>query len=253
MKLHPVATKASTVQPNRRLVRVLLHALALGAMVGALFIGAAPGQANAAPTAVSSANCADIEVIFARGTFEAPGVGKVGQPFVDALRSRLPDRTIGVHAVNYPASLDFARGADGVVDASTRINDLAISCPTTDIVLGGYSQGAAISGYVTSDTVPAGYVLPAGLSGPLPTAVADRVAAVALFGKPSAGILNLLHRDAPAIAIGAAFTGKTIDLCAPQDPVCESGSLNRAAHSAYTANGMTEQAADFVVSRLANR
>ena len=29
--------------------------------------------------------CADVEVVFARGSDEPPGVGKVGQAFVDAL------------------------------------------------------------------------------------------------------------------------------------------------------------------------
>jgi cutinase len=225
----------------------------LGAVVAGLFLSAAPGEAGAAPTGITTTDCADVEIIFARGTFEGPGVGKVGQPFVDALQRRLPDRTIDVYAVSYPASLDFARASEGVVDASNRVRDLAVNCPSTDIVLGGYSQGAAVSGYVTSDMVPADYALPAGLTGPLTPDVADRVVAVALFGKPAAGILNLLHRGAPPIAVGAAFAGKTIDLCAYQDPVCGTGTLNRAAHSSYATNGMTEQAADFVVSRLHNR
>ena len=30
--------------------------------------------------------CPDVEVVFARGTFEPPGVGDTGQAFVDALR-----------------------------------------------------------------------------------------------------------------------------------------------------------------------
>ncbi|MBO0681097.1 cutinase family protein [Mycolicibacterium sp. S2-37] len=249
----PVAAKSPAAQSNRGVVRALLYALVLGAVVAGFFLGTAPGEAGAAPTGITTTDCADVEVVFARGTFEGPGVGKVGQPFVDALQQRLPDRTVNVYAVSYPASLDFARAADGVLDASNRVRFLAANCPSTDIVLGGYSQGAAVSGYVASETVPADYALPAGLTGPLPPAVADRVAAVALFGKPSAGILGLLHRGAPPIAVGAAFAGKTIDLCAAQDPVCETGSLDRAAHSAYTTNGMTQQAADFVVSRLPNR
>ena len=32
--------------------------------------------------------CPDIQVIFARGTMEPPGVGKAGQAFVDALTAR---------------------------------------------------------------------------------------------------------------------------------------------------------------------
>lgn len=226
--------------------------MALAAVVAAPFLGPAAGQANAAPPGAPGTSCAEIEVVFARGTFEGPGVGKVGQLLVDTLENRLPDRTINVYAVNYPASLDFARSVDGVLDATNHIRDLAVNCPSTDIVLGGYSQGAAVSGYVTSDTVP-DYPLPAGLTEPLTPDEAEHVAVVSLFGKPSAGILNLLQHDAPPIVVGAAFADKTIDLCAAQDPICEGASVYGGDHNAYTTNGMTEQAADFVVDRLSKR
>lgn len=232
--------------------RLLARAGAVVAVAAAALFGAA-GPAAAAPNAITASDCTDVEVVFARGTFEGPGIGKVGTPFVDALRNRLPGQNVGVYAVNYPASTDFARAVDGVADVSNRLNDMASRCPATDIVLGGYSQGAAVSAYATSDSVPAGYALPAGLAGPLAPAVADHVAAVALFGKPSAGIVNLLQRDAPPIAVGPAFVGKTIDLCAPEDPICQAGSLNRAAHSAYVSNGMTEQAADFAARQIVAR
>lgn len=233
----------------RRLAARTIAVAAIGA--AALLSPAAP--AVAAPNAVSTSDCSDVEVVFARGTFEGPGIGKVGTPFVDALRNRLPGQNVGVYAVNYPASTDFSRAVDGVADVSNRLNDMAARCPATDMVVGGYSQGAAVSAYVTSDSVPPGYPLPAGLAGPLAPAVADHVAAVALFGKPSARIVNLLQRDAPPIAIGPTFVGKTIDLCAPEDPICQSGSFNRAAHSAYVSNGMTEQAADFAARQILAR
>lgn len=227
----------STVAQIRRL---LLWVIA--AVIAALAVSPA---AQAAPS-----SCADVEVIFARGTFEPAGAGRVGDAFVQALRNRLADQTVEVYAVGYPASLDFARAADGVLDAANRIKDVANRCPATEIVLGGYSQGAAVNAYVTADTVPAGLTLPHGLNGPLPAELADHVAAVALFGKPSNGILRLLQRDAPPIVIGAPYQGKTIDLCAPADPICDLGSLNRAAHSVYAVNGMAEQAADFTARRL---
>ena len=52
--------------------------------------------------------CPDVEVVFARGSGEAPGVGGIGQPFIDALRSDLGNRSLTVYAVNYPASTDFS-------------------------------------------------------------------------------------------------------------------------------------------------
>lgn len=118
-------------------------------------------------------------------------------------------------------------------------------CSDVEVVLGGYSQGAAVSGYVTSETVPAGYALTA-----LSADVAESVAAVVLFGKPSPEILRLLRHDAPPMAIGPAFLDKTLDLCAPKDPVCEPGEFDRSAHSAYVVNEIAGRAADFAAERL---
>ncbi|GAS96805.1 cutinase, precursor [Mycolicibacterium canariasense] len=229
------------------MTRRTLYAMAVGAAVAAMVICGGPGQANGEPTVSSLASCADVEVVFARGTFESPGVGKVGEPFIEAIRQRLPDRTVGTYPVNYLASLQFDRAVEGIVDAANRLRHVADRCPATDIVVGGYSQGAAVSAYLTSETVPAGYALTA-----LPPDIAEKITAVVLFGKPSPRVLTLLQRDAPAIEISPAFDDRTIELCAPRDPVCESGGLDRVAHSAYAVNGMDDQAAEFVIGRLRN-
>jgi cutinase len=212
---------------------------------------AAAATTPAISEAAADGQCPDVEVIFARGTLEPPGPGTVGQQFSDALTSRLGGRSVDVYPVNYPASLNFSQAADGVADAANKVMETVNTCPATKIVLGGYSQGAAIAAYITSDSVPPGYALPAGISGPLPPNVASHVAAVTLFGKPSNGFLNLVDHDAPPITIGPAYVHKTLDLCTPQDPVCSSGQgFSRAAHSEYKTNGMTEQAADFAANKL---
>ncbi|MGB3485897.1 MAG: cutinase family protein [Mycobacterium sp.] len=213
-------------------------------------VAAASAVIGTPVAAAAPSSCSDVEVVFARGTFEPAGLGRMGDAFVSELRSQLPGQSVSTYAVNYPASLDFGGAADGVADASNHLQDVVARCPSTEIVLGGYSQGAAVSGYVTSDSVPAGFALPAGISGPMPAAVADRVAAVALFGKPSPGIIQLAHQGAPPIAIGAPYASKTIELCATADPVCAPGGLDRAAHSSYVANGMTTQAAEFAARHL---
>jgi len=196
-------------------------------------------------------SCAAVELIFARGTMEPPGPGATGQAFTDALSSRLAGTAVDVYPVNYPASLNFSQAADGVADAANKVLNTVDTCPNTKIVLGGYSQGAAIAAYITANSVPPGYTLPEGISGPLPSSVAQHVAAVTLFGKPSNGFLNLVDHNAPPIDIGPQYANKTIDLCAPQDPVCSSGQgFSRAAHSAYKSNGMTDQAADFTAAAI---
>jgi cutinase len=228
-------------------VRAALATIFAAVAMVAILVGsfAAPPSANAADD-----SCPSIEVVFARGTFEAPGVGATGQAFVDALNARLPGNTVDVYAVNYPASLDFGRAADGIVDASNKIETIAASCPNTKIVLGGYSQGAAVAGYTTTDTVPAGFALPAGITGPMSAAIAAHVAAVVLFGTPDTWFLNLVEHNAPPITIGALYTAKTLQLCATGDPVCFPGGLDRAAHSSYKSNGMADQAADFAARQL---
>src|SRR6476646_10058745 len=57
--------------------------------------------------------CPDIEVIFARGTNDAPGLGRPGQAFADALSGQIGGRTMTTYGVNYPASYDFLTAAEG--------------------------------------------------------------------------------------------------------------------------------------------
>ena len=243
----------STVTPLVVRMGTLTVRAALSTIFAALAVAAILVGSLAAPTPSANAaddSCPSVEVVFARGTNEAPGVGATGQVFVDALNARLPGKTVDVYAVNYPASLNFGQAADGIVDASTKIEAVAASCPTTKIVLGGYSQGAVVAGYTTTDTVPAGFALPAGITGPMPAAIAPHVAAVVLFGTPDTWFLNLVDHSAPPITIGQLYTAKTLELCATGDPVCFPGGLDRSAHSSYKDNGMADQAADFAARQL---
>jgi cutinase len=203
-----------------------------------------------APTAAAAEPCPDVQVVYARGTFEPPGVGLTGQAFVDALRGRLPEKSIDVYPVNYPASLDFARAADGVIDATNKVQDIAAKCPDTKMVLSGYSQGAAVIAYITTDSVPANFKLPPGITGPMPDSVAGHVAAVTLFGKPSTGFMNMIDRNAPPITIGSEYAGKALDLCVAGDPICSPIGGDAGLHNLYAVNGMADQAATFATQHL---
>lgn len=227
----------------RRIARVL--AAAVMATTALLISPLGFPSASAAP-------CPDVEVVFARGTFEPPGIGVTGQAFVDALRSRVGGKSVDVYAVNYPASLDFATAADGVIDAGNHVRDMAANCPNTKMVLSGYSQGAAVTGYITEDAVPPGFTLPAGITGPMPPEVAKHVAAVVLFGKPSSGFLQIINTGAPPITIGSLYSAKALDLCIPEDPICSPTGSDNGSHGQYAWNGMAAQAADFAASRLAS-
>jgi cutinase len=233
----------------RRIAR-LLGTVAVA--VGAVMLGAAVPSASAQP-------CPDVEVVFARGTGEPPGVGGVGQAFVDSVRAQSGGRSVEVYAVNYPASSDFADRmafagtvVDGIRDAGAHIQSMAANCPATRMVLGGYSQGAVVAGFVTSavvpEAVPAEYA--SSVPKPMPPEVADHVAAVALIGTPSAAFLR--ENGAPPIVIGPRYAAKTTQLCAPGDTICDgaAGGGPTIAHALYAVNGMVDEAGAFAASRL---
>jgi len=217
------------------------------AVAAAWGLGASVLSGVAIPAA-SAQPCPDVQVVFARGTGEAPGVGPTGQAFVDNLRGRVGPRSFDVYPVNYPASDEWATGVDGIRDAGAHVVDMAQSCPKTQMVLGGYSQGAAVMGFVTSAAVPDG-VDPATVPKPLDPAVAEHVSSVVLFGTPNVRAMNYLNQ--PPVVIGPAYVGKTIKVCATEDPVCSDG-MNFAAHDTYADDGaMIDKGAAFASSHLA--
>ncbi|MCV7011522.1 cutinase family protein [Mycolicibacterium madagascariense] len=188
----------------------------------------------AAPVAVA-ADCPDIEVVFARGTDEPPGIGAVGQALVDSLKALDKGKSIRSYAVQYPASYDFLAVANGANDASAHIQATAKDCPKTKIVLGGYSQGAAVVDVVTTSPI-AGL----GFSDPLPPAMADHISAVAVFGNPSARL------GQPLTTLSPLYGPKTADMCNTADPICSLGQ-NFNSHVSYPQSGLVKKAAQWIV------
>jgi cutinase len=177
--------------------------------------------------------CPDAEVVFARGTGEPVGPGGPGQAFFDALTSQLPGKTVNLYAVDYPSTNDYVNSAHaGADDAVAHVQGTAASCPKTKIVLGGYSQGAAVMDMTSHRLSPQ---------------VANRVAAVALFGNPQSSYAKSLS-DSQIPAIESGYSPKTIDICLPNDNICaEGGSI--IAHLGYVPDA-TNQAATFVAQKL---
>jgi cutinase len=186
---------------------------------------------------VASAACPGAEVVFARGREEPPGVGFVGDALVNSLRSKV-QMPVGAYGVNYPADVDPAKGAN---DMSAHVQSMAKGCANTREVLGGYSLGAVAADLVIAVTKP-GF----GLSNPLPPDADQHVVAVALFGNGTRRILG------PVPDFSPAFAGKTIEECAPGDPVCSAGDAQWSSHlqPAYINSGLVDQAASFVAARL---
>ncbi|MGV0624875.1 cutinase family protein [Mycolicibacter minnesotensis] len=220
-----------------RILRPLGGALALTWLLHS--ITATPSPAFAEP-------CPDVQVLFARGTGEEPGLGATGQAFVNALRDRLPERTMEVYAVNYPATNDWPTGKQGIRDAAANIETTAANCPTTKMVLSGFSQGAAVMGFTTAAVIPDG-VDGTDVPRPMPPEVADHVAAVVLFGTPNERAMNFLGQ--PPVVVGPAYAAKTLQLCVPEDPVCSEG-LNFSAHAPGAYDDIANEGATYAANRL---
>ena len=218
-----------------RILATALAAAALLAPAGLTCVGLTP-LAAAAP-------CPDVELVFARGTSEPAGIGRVGQALSSQLSAQLGGRSMGVYPVNYPATYDFLAAADGANDATNHIAAMADRCPSTRFILGGYSQGAAVVDMLMGIPPLGNKVGDVGSAPPLPQSLADRVAAVAVFGNPATKFGN------PASAALPPFAGKAIDLCNNGDPICSQG-RNPFAHTSYENTDLVGQAAGFVSGLL---
>ncbi|MCF8587254.1 cutinase family protein [Gordonia liuliyuniae] len=218
-------------------------------------------QAPAAPNASAAPRCADVHVLFARGTAEtAPPLGVTGIAFENSLRNRIKGDSVRVEPVNYPASSNFSNKLEfaetfvtGVKHAQKRVRQIAAACPKTDIVVGGYSQGGALAAYTVADS----YDIPASYADyrqyapkPMSAELADHVAAVVLFAPPSARFLK--DAGAPTMRVGKAYAGKTIRFCTQGDTICNGAPLAgpNALHLLYPVNGSTDRAAAYVARRV---
>ncbi|MEV6926716.1 cutinase family protein, partial [Dactylosporangium sp. NPDC051485] len=217
---------------------------------GVAGLGTAPGGAATSAPATAPAtgtpatgaparggNCADVEVVFARGTGDLPGLGVLGTPLVSAIRSALPGRTVNAYGVNYAADASQASAGPGATDMSRHVRTVAAACPGTTFVIGGYSQGATVTDIAIG--IPfgtsAGEAIPAGLAG--------RVAAVVVFGNPLGIMRQTIAQRSPV------YGPKTKEFCSLGDPICGNGA-NSTAHLRYMSDGSVQQAAQFVAGKV---
>jgi cutinase len=205
-------------------------------LVTALLPSGTPG---APPSAVAS--CPDAQVIFARGRYESPGPGVLGNAFINSLESKV-NKNITSYAVKYPADTEIDIGAN---DMSHHIQDMANNCPDTRLVVGGYSLGAAVA-----DVVLAAPIGAFGFDSPLPPGMDQHIAAVALFGNGS-------QWAGPITNFSPVYNDRTIELCHGADPICNPADPNTWKENwpqhlaqAYIDAGMANQAADFVAGKL---
>lgn len=173
--------------------------------------------------------CRPISVIYARGTNGAGNVGEAGSEgptFFNALASRLGGASrLAIQGVNYSASvLGFLAGGDAAGGRTMYdlIANTVTRCPSTKIVVSGYSQGAQLVHTATQR---------------LNAAQAARVNAVVTFGDAD--------RDR---TFGLVATDRTLIICHEGDNICENGIIITAAHRDYEKDAPA--AAAFVAARV---
>lgn len=174
---------------------------------------------------VGGAACADITVIFARGTTEAGNVGLlVGPPFFDALKAAMGGSAkLAVQGVDYPADVEgFLKGGDegGSQKLADLVQQALQKCPSTKVVMSGYSQGGQLVHKAANI---------------LPTSAVAAVSSVVIFGDPDFGQ-----------AVQGASASKTLVVCHNGDNICEHGDLILVPHLTYGLNA--NQAAAFVIA-----
>ncbi|KAF2640467.1 cutinase [Massarina eburnea CBS 473.64] len=189
------------------------------------FIRAIEDRATTTENGLSTDACKAVTIIYARGTNEAGNVGEVaGPPWFTVLRSSLTTAKVTVQGVDYSATIaGYLGGGDATGSAKmlSLINQAASKCPSTKIVLGGYSQGAQLVHNAAAK---------------LTSAVTAQIAAVVVFGDPNNGK-----------AVGSVSSSLVKSFCHTQDVVC-SGSGGYTTHLTY--NTDASAAGSFVVSTV---
>ncbi|TID02587.1 Acetylxylan esterase 2 [Colletotrichum higginsianum] len=125
--------------------------------------------------------CSTVNIILARGSLEAQGVGLLGNIAKNA-STQLPGSI--VTPLEYPAQLDPypPSVAAGVTNMTALLNQQAQQCPGTKLVLMGYSQGAQVSLDTLCGTSDGPNFNTTVAQAPM---VGSKIAAVVLFGDPT--------------------------------------------------------------------
>ncbi|KAF2423503.1 cutinase, partial [Tothia fuscella] len=179
--------------------------------------------------------CKKVVLLFARGSTEPGTMGMtVGPALSSALQRKFGAANFQSQGISYPASIDGAvsgainpAGAPGSKDMTKKAKAILERCPTTNIVLAGYSQGAEqVHGALQKDNL--------GPDG-------AKIAAACTYGDPMAG-----ERTKALGGWGCMPEARTQVNCAKGDGVCTGAFSISAAHLSYTGDGSIAKCVNFV-------
>jgi hypothetical protein len=230
-------------------------ALAAAAAVPVIAVSAA--FATPANAVASPGGCAQVSIITARASTEAAGEGITGALVTQVVNASA--QTVSRASVNYPATLNnYANSSlQGINALKTQLTNLVNSCPTTKVVLFGYSQGA----HVVGDVLGGGQGGSLGATtAPVSSSVSSHVTAIVTFGDPrhvvngpqfnqgTSRTNGLFPRSATQVNALNAFASRFQAYCDANDEFCASGnSLN--VHLTYL-NRYQNAAASFVLGKI---
>ncbi|KUJ10260.1 cutinase-domain-containing protein [Mollisia scopiformis] len=157
--------------------------------------------------------CPAMSVIFARGTAEPGNVGILtGPPFFAAIAEYMNGTNqLAIQGVDYPADVPGFLAGGSTQGANTMaklVNKTLASCPNTQLLLSGYSQGAQVVHLATAS---------------LPSNTTSKISSVVLFGDPKNGT-----------AVSGVDASKVMTFCNPGDDICQGGDLITLSHLNYS-------------------
>ncbi|KAK7462156.1 hypothetical protein VKT23_007758 [Stygiomarasmius scandens] len=170
--------------------------------------------------------CADVMVVYARGTFEEAPIGdstSVGATLESNLTAILGSLSLSFQGVDYPADIaGYLEGGSpgGSQNMADDLTDAATNCPDAKIVSAGYSQG----GQLVHNS-----------AGNLSSTVLDRISAIVIFGDPD--------RDE---TISGVPPDRIDIICHDGDNICDGGILILPSHLDYQED--VPAAAEFIAS-----
>ncbi|TRX90900.1 hypothetical protein FHL15_008105 [Xylaria flabelliformis] len=205
-------------------------------MIAKLKTGKSSGLLEVAATGTTAnefldGGCRPVIFLYARGSTQDGNIGgSPGPQTIDQLKAKLGSTTVAAQGFDYPASLlDNLRAEGCDPDDAANFKDLiskaASQCPSSKLVISGYSQGAALVHAAAKQ---------------LTAAVAAKVAAAVTYGDT--------RKKQDNSAIPNIDASRTLILCHDGDLVCEGSLIVTDAHHDY--DDLAPTAVSFIASKV---
>ncbi|KAJ3300833.1 hypothetical protein HK104_000026 [Borealophlyctis nickersoniae] len=214
------------------------------------------------PTSLSrrESPCGAVHILVARGVNQPPGEGNLA-PLVTQIKTRLAaDTTVTSEAIRYTATMVPypASAAEGTEAVKSQLTDAASRCPTSKIVLLGFSEGAHIIGDAFGGGGGGHFLGPK--TPPMNASIIrEHVKAVVLFADPRHNVAEpfnrgtatkggLFPRDAEQVAALSEFKDLIVGYCDRNDIICASGKSTLVHLTAVVRH--LDDATDFVAGKV---